>query len=113
MSEIRGQYNVVGGMRIYDSGEVFNIRIDYLELDLDTGQTEQKQFFAEALAKDASGAIVHALQKFNQSQPANAKIWQMSVTAEIGSDELRDRLRDTLPEQHRLSKGRNNSTVDS
>lgn len=84
----------VGNMRIHNAGEVFNIRLDYKELDLTTGRTQDRTFTAETLATDAAAALAHALTVFNSPPPAG-KIWHLTAHVEVQSDVLRDQLKDT------------------
>lgn len=104
MAERRVQHtgNQTGPLAIGDGGEVFLVRLDYLELDPATGRTKEQTFGCDTLARDATRALQFALAAFNEMQEGicypDKKIWQLSAHVEIASDVLRDHLKDTQNE---------------
>lgn len=96
--QMTGSAGQMAGLRIGDAGEVFNIRLDYLELDTSTGRTQERTFNAQGLARTAAGALQHALEVFLASQgeiSPNGLIWQLTARVEVQGDVLRDKLRET------------------
>lgn len=89
----------MANINIGDGGETFNIRLDYLELDTRTGRSQPRTFTAQGLARDAAGALYHALEVFRLSQPdlsPDGLIWHVTAQVEVTGDVLRDNLKETV-----------------
>lgn len=72
--------------------EVFNVRLDYKEIDLATGTTTAKTFFCDALAQGCCGVLANALVELARPPLVGVKIWQLEANVTIQSDVLRDKL---------------------
>ncbi len=87
MTEHRAEYITPG-----DGNELHGVTIEYKVLLKPGDRTEQRVWYGDVLAGDATKALIFALGMFNVHHADELKVWDITAKVNLAGDVLRQKL---------------------